>query len=326
MITIITVTYNSRLEIEHFLVSLSEMIRRDPREAETRIWDNASSDETGQFLLIAQKNLPELRISVNLSPKNVGLSRAINSEVASSEGELVLLCNPDVEFSDEVSDLLDFALSHPELGVVPDLKNPDGTTQRSVHRRFPTLTRILFEYTSFGRFLSRFLPFIRDDYKYSKRKFIAPTIIEQPGGVFLVLHRKKLEELSREGKLYDERFPVFWNDVDLSMRARVEGLKFVIVPEVWILHGFGHSVKKLDSEMRLTLFFGKLGLMGFADKWKLHPRVIQGVLFLDSILAVSLGFVARLFKLRSRNLDVPNAVHSVFMLRSRIMKFWCSIH
>src|SRR6266571_2470270 len=326
MITIITVTYNSRLEIEHFLVSLSEMIRRDPREAETRIWDNASSDETGQFLLIAQKNLPELRISVNLSPKNVGLSRAINSEVASSEGELVLLCNPDVEFSDEVSDLLDFALSHPELGVVPDRKNPDGTTQRSVHRRFPTLTRILFEYTSFGRFLSRFLPFIRDDYKYSKRKFIAPTIIEQPGGVFLVLHRKKLEELSREGKLYDERFPVFWNDVDLSMRARVEGVKFVIVPEVRILHGLGHSVKKLDSEIRLTLLFGRSGLIGFSDKWKLHPRAIQGALFLDSIFAVILGLAGRFVNLRSRNLDAAGSDHSAFILRSRILKFWCSIH
>src|SRR6266566_2553579 len=326
MITIITVTYNSRPEIERFLLSLSRMLGSDPREAETRIWDNASSDGTAEYLRTVQENLPDLKLSLNLSPKNVGLSRAINSEVASSNGELVLLCNPDIEFSDEVSDLLEFALSHPEVGTVPDLKNPDGTAQRSVHRRLPSFTRIFFEYTSFGRFWSRLFPFIRDDYKYSNRKFTIPTIIEQPGGTFLLLHRRTLEELSREGKLYDERFPVFWNDVDLSMRARVEGVKFVIVPEVRILHGLGHSVKKLDSEIRLTLLFGRSGLIGFSDKWKLHPRAIQGALFLDSIFAVILGLAGRFVNLRSRNLHAADSDHSAFILRSRILKFWCSIH
>jgi len=326
MITIITVTYNSRPEIERFLFSLSRMLGSDPREAETRIWDNASSDGTAEYLRTVQENLPGLKMSLNLSPKNVGLSRAINSEIVNSKGELVLLCNPDIEFSDEVSDLLEFALSHPEFGTVPDVKNPDGTTQRSVHRRFPSFTRIFFEYTSFGRFSSRLFPFIRDDYKYSNRKFTTPTIIEQPGGACLLLHRRTLEELSREGKLYDERFPVFWNDVDLSMRARVEGVKFVIVPEVRILHGLGHSVKKLDSEIRLTLLFGRSGLIGFSDKWKLHPRAIQGALFLDSIFAVILGLAGRFVNLRSRNLDAAGSDHSAFILRSRILKFWCSIH
>jgi len=326
MITIITVTYNSRPEIERFLFSLSRMLGSDPREAETRIWDNASSDGTAEYLRTVQENLPDLKLSLNLSPKNVGLSRAINSEIVNSKGELVLLCNPDIEFSDEVSDLLEFALSHPEFGTVPDVKNPDGTTQRSVHRRFPSFTRIFFEYTSFGRFSSRLFPFVRDDYKYSNRKFTTPTIIEQPGGACLLLHRRTLEELSREGKLYDERFPVFWNDVDLSMRARVEGVKFVIVPEVRILHGLGHSVKKLDSEIRLTLLFGRSGLIGFSDKWKLHPRAIQGALFLDSIFAVILGLAGRFVNLRSRNLDAAGSDHSAFILRSRILKFWCSIH
>jgi len=326
MITIITVTYNSRQEIERFLLSLSEMLKRDSRELETRVWDNASSDGTRQYLSTAQQILPALKMSVSLSYENVGLSRAINSQIASSKGELILLCNPDVEFSDEFSDLVDFASSHPELGVVPDLKNPDGTTQRSVHRRFPSFTRIFFEYTSFGRYVSRLLPFVREDYKYSNTKFTAPSIIEQPGGTFLLLHRETVRKLSREGKLYDEKFPVFWNDVDLSMKARVEHVKFVIVPEVRIIHGFGHSVKKLENEKRLALFFGKLGLIGFADKWKLNPRAIQVVLFLDSILAVSLGFAARLVKRRSSELDFADLERSMFVSRSRIMKFWCSIH
>jgi len=325
MLTIITVTYNSKREIERFLISLSDMLKNGSIIAETRIWDNASSDGTGQCLLSSQRILPALRMNLNLSPKNVGLSKAVNSEIASSEGEWVLLCNPDVEFSDEVSKILEYAASHPKYGFVPDFKNPDGTTQRSIHRRFPSFTRIFFEYTSLGRYASRLLPFVRNDYKYSHTRFSCPSIVEQPGGTFLLLHRKTLALLSKDGKLYDERFPVFWNDVDMSMQARVEGVKFVIIPEVRILHGFGHSVKSLDREMLLMLYFGKHGLIGFANKWKLHPGAIQTILFLDSIFAVALGFLARIARRRSRDTSVGGPARSVPTLRSRIVKFWCSL-
>jgi len=294
MLTIITVTYNSRQEIERFLLSLSHVLKSHSIEVETRIWDNASSDGTREYLQFSQRTLRVPRMTLNLSPKNVGLSKAVNSEIASSNGEWVLLCNPDVEFSNEVTRILDYASSHPQYGVVPDLKNPDGTTQRSIHRRFPNFTRIFFEYTSLGRYSSRLLPFVRNDYKYSHQKFTGPSIIEQPGGTFLLFHRNTLDLLLRDGRLFDERFPVFWNDVDMSMRARVEGVKFVIVPEVRILHGFGHSVKSLDREMLLLLYFGKHGLVGFANKWRLHPRAIQTILFLDSIFVVALSFFARI--------------------------------
>jgi N-acetylglucosaminyl-diphospho-decaprenol L-rhamnosyltransferase len=325
MLTIITVTYNSRIEIERFVLSLSDMLRRYSIDAETRIWDNASSDGTAQYLLSAQKTLPDLRMRLELSSKNVGLSKAVNSEIASSGGEWVLLCNPDVEFSGEVPTLLKYASSHPEYGVVPDLKNPDGTTQRSIHRRFPSFTRICFEYTSLGRYSSLLLPFVRNDYKYSHTEFSSPGVIEQPGGTFLLLHRKTLDRLSKDGQLYNERFPVFWNDVDLSMRARVEGVKFVILPEVRILHGFGHSVKSLNREMLLMLFFGQHGLVGFAERWRMHPRAIQAVLFFDSIFVVALGFAARIARRGPRH-GTSGVVGRPANLRWRVMKFWCSLH
>jgi GT2 family glycosyltransferase len=325
MLTIITVTYNSRIEIERFVLSLSDLLRSYSIDAETRIWDNASSDGTAQYLLSSQKTLPALRMSLKLSSKNVGLSKAVNSEIANSSGEWVLLCNPDIEFSGEVPKLLKYASCHPEYGVVPDLKNPDGTAQRSIHRRFPSFTRIFFEYTSLGRYSSLLLPFVRNDYKYSHTEFVSPSVIEQPGGTFLLLHKKTLDRLSRDGQLYDERFPVFWNDVDLSMRARVEGVKFVILPEVRILHGFGHSVKTLNREMLLMLFFGRHGLIGFADSWRMHPRAIQAVLFFDSIFVVALGFAARIARRGSRH-TLSGVVDRPVTLRWRVMKFWCSLH
>ena len=142
----------------------------------------------------------------------------------------------------------------------------------------------------------------------------------------MLLHRKTLDRLSKDGKLFDERFPVFWNDVDMAMRARIEGVKFVILPEVRILHGFGHSVKNLDQEVLLMLFFGERGLVGFANKWRLHPRAIQAILFMDSIFVVALGLVARIARRGSRDASEGKTARSVPTFRWRIMKFWCSIH
>ena len=325
MISIITVTYNSRLEIERFLLSLSDMLKEFPVDAETRVWDNASSDGTAEYLRSSEKYLEALGININFSPKNVGLSRALNLEIFQSKGEWVLLCNPDVEFSRDVPKLLEFGSTYPDCGIAPDLKNPDGSIQRSTHRRFPSFARLFFEYTSLGVYFSRLIPFIRDDYKYSYRQFASPSFIEQPGGSFLLLHRKTLDKLSDQGKFFDEKFPVFWNDVDMAMKARNRGVKFVLLPEVRILHGFGHSVKRIDREALLTLFFGSHGLIGFATKWGMHPRAIQMFFFLDSIFAVSLGIFGHFGRHQTSGASIRSSRLQA-ILRLRIMKFWCSLH
>ena len=142
MLTIITVTYNSRREIERFLLSLSDMLRTCSMEAETKIWDNASTDGTGEYLQSSQTTLPVARISLNRSPKNVGLSKAVNSEIASCNGQWVLLCNPDVEFSNEVSKILEYASSHPEYGVVPVRPKDQYTDGSPVSQGFFLSTRL----------------------------------------------------------------------------------------------------------------------------------------------------------------------------------------
>lgn len=325
MISIITVTYNSKPEIERFLLSLSNMLKEFSLPVEIRIWDNASSDGTREYLRSSERSFESLRMKLDFSDHNVGLSKALNFEIIQSEGDWVLLCNPDVEFSRDVPRLFEFASSHSKYGIIPDMKNPDGTRQRSIHRRFPSFARIFFEYTSIGVYFSRLFPFIRDDYKYSNRRFSYPTIIEQPGGSFLLISKSILDRFLDQGKFVDERFPVFWNDVDLAMRARSRDVKFVILPEVIIQHGFGHSVKKINRETLLTLFYGSYGMIGFARKWGMHPRIFQLILFLDSIFAVTLG-VASLLVTHSAYETNSGTGRLEKILRWRIMKFWCSLH
>jgi GT2 family glycosyltransferase len=284
---IVTVTYNSRGEIEGFLHSLIKIAPRLELEGiifETRIVDNNSSDGTAQFLSSLNSTfLSRLNIKLTLNPQNIGLSKAINRELDNSRGDLVLLCNPDILFTLDAIQLIGVSNKFPGYGIVPELCNMDGTIQRVSYRRFPTIARITFDFTVAGNLFSRFLPWIKNDYCYKTHRFRSPDYVEQPGGVFLLMH---LSDTRRISPFFDPAFPVLWNDVDMALRAKELGIKFLIAPDAKIFHVHAHSLKKTDKTLISKLFYSHLGLIGFATKWKLHPRILQAILFSDTVFTI----------------------------------------
>ena len=287
-LTIITVTYNSKREIENFLHSLVEVVPELGRGGitlETRIVDNNSSDGTAQFLSTLESTLlSRLNIILTFNEQNIGLSRAINRELDSSGSELVLFCNPDILFTIDIIRLIAILERFPRHGIVPELYNMDGTVQRISYRRFPTVTRIAFDFTVMGNLLSRFFPWIRNDYSYKHHRFRSPAdYVEQPGGVCLLMH---LSDIRKIRPFFDPAFPVLWNDVDMALRARELGIKFLIATDVKIFHAHAHSLKRADKTLISRLFYSHLGMIGFSTKWKLHPRVLRTILFLDTVFTI----------------------------------------
>src|SRR6267143_3579882 len=94
MISIITVTYNSRKEIETFLASVNRIRPAIKDVMEVLVWDNDSSDGTKELLLSSQERGETLRATI--SPRNVGLSKAVNRMIAQAKGDLILFANPDI--------------------------------------------------------------------------------------------------------------------------------------------------------------------------------------------------------------------------------------
>ena len=84
---------------------------------------------------------------------------------------------------------------------------------------------------------------------------------------------------------YDERFPVYWNDVDLAMRAKAADIRFY-KSTMKVFHTGAVSSQKIGLDMRLALFYGKSGLIGFVEKWSMHPRLIKAAFFIDTIFHV----------------------------------------
>ena len=219
-------------------------------------------------------------LSWDNTDKNIGLSKAVNILVNEAKGDIIILMNPDVIFDSKIEQMVDFVRFYPNIGAVPIFIEHDSS------RRFPTMTRILTTVTTLGKWLGR--P-VRTEYDK-----VQSNRVEQPGGSFLVLSREVVDRfLNEDGYLYDEHFPIFWNDVDLAMRARDKGISFIRFP-IRIHHAGGHSFKTVSYERKCMLFYSKAGLIGFAKKWNLHPRTLQAILFLDAISSIVVRLIGPL--------------------------------
>ena len=326
-LSIITVTYNSNEEIASLLQSLSKVVLHNGLNVETLIWDNASHDGTATSLPQFLSRYPELRISLSLNQQNVGLSKALNEELSRATGDLILFCNPDVTLNQTFLGLLEFVGSHPRYGAVPEFFNLDGSIQRITHRRLSTTRKILVDFTIFGRYTSKIFPWIDDDYHYKDlARFSLPWKIEQPGGSCLLMSRQDVMRLTNSKSFYDEQFPVFWNDVDMAMRARTKGISFALVPTVSVYHSLGHSVRRIDKDFSMMLFYSSHGLVGFARKWGLPVTTIQSVLFLDAVLAIGIQILTRIKNRRSSSKTIREKVEAAKnVTRTILLKYRCSL-
>ena len=294
LISIITVTFHSEQVIQRFLDSLAT-VRPWLGDSEVLIHDNTAH--------------------------NIGLSKAVNSLLSRAKGDLVLLCNPDIIFNASIFIMLDYIVEHPNTGVIPDFLNTDGSIQRTINRRYPTITRILFDFTFMGRKVNKIFPWISADYCYSRVHSTTPWRVEQPGGSCLLLSRQTIDKLSQDGYFYDEHFPVLWNDVDLAMRARDRGIQFVLVPGAKIVHVLAHSTRTSDPRFIQMLFYSRAGFMGFAKKWGLRARIFQLAVFIDIYFII----MVKMFKLIQKRGHVRQETTASKVLDSILYRFRCTL-
>jgi hypothetical protein len=205
------------------------------------------------------------RVIVNLRPR--GFAANVNTGVATTSGELVLVANPDAcPEPQAVAVLRAFMAQHPRCGVAgPLLLDPDGAWQPS-RRRFPTVTGTLVRRTPL-RLLFPPLRRQRRHYLLDERP-TQPVPAEWMLGGFLMLRRAMLEEL---GGL-DEGFPLYGEDIDLCYRAAKAGWERWYVPQAVVRHRWDRlSDRRFLS--RRTLWHWR-GILRFVRK---HPERLRAL-------------------------------------------------
>lgn len=196
--------------------------------------DNASSDGSVEMM---QQEFPDIFLRSN--EVNAGFSSANNQGIELARGRNILLLNPDtIVLNGALKKLSDFLDNTPTAGAVaPRLLNTDGTLQYSI-RKFPTLLTPFTENTILMR-----TPLMKS-YAFESRlgswghKNLRE--VEQPAGAAFMLKRPVIETLG----LLDSNYHMFFEDVDLCYRIRMNGWQIFYYPDAQIIHHAGQSVKK----------------------------------------------------------------------------------
>jgi len=200
------------------------------------IIDNKSSDNTLNVIK-KFKGLFNDSITIIENNENLGFTKACNQGIKVVKGKCVLLLNPDVEIiGDALNKLYNFLGSDEKIGAVaPQLLNDDMTIQYSC-RIFPTYRDMFFEMCLLSTIFSKSKFFARWKMRYFSHNELSE--VEQPMAAALMIKRKLLDEIQN----MDERFVMFFNDVDLCKKIYEKGYVIMFYPDARIYHKMGMSV------------------------------------------------------------------------------------
>ncbi len=176
--------------------------------------------------------------------ENVGFGKSVNIALGKAKGDYVFIVNADIIIDEEkaIEKMLKYLEEHEDVGEVgPKLLNVNGTVQESCFRFYTPLTvicrRTVLGKVSFGKkILDEFL--MRDIFE--KEEITKPISVDWLMGSAIMARKADLERIGG----FDERFFMYFEDVDLSRRFWESGKKVVYFPQAVMYHYHFQSSKR----------------------------------------------------------------------------------
>ncbi len=228
-LSIILVNYNDRAHLRACLSSLAPAL--GDGQPEIIVVDNHSTDGSPEMV---ESSFPRVRLV--REEENLGYARANNIGIRAGRGDFLLFLNTDtVAPEGSLAALLSALESQPDAGAIG-----------------PALRRRSGYQVSFGKevnfFAELWQKFVRNPYfkialRFSRR-------VRETGwlsGACLLARRRAVEEAG----LFDERFFLYFEDIDLCRRMRKMGFKLWFDPRVEVFHEGGAVTSRLKWRSRL---------------------------------------------------------------------------
>ena len=183
--------------------------------------------------------VPEIPHPVRLirNSENVGFARACNQGMLASNGEYVILINPDTLVGEDFFESLKrFFDENLRAGVAgPRIVEGEGNLQLSARKELSFVSGFLGRTSLLTRLFPK-NPLMRRLFPAVERPS-GPTAVDWVSGACMILRRQTLEEIGQ----MDERFFMYFEDADLCRRAREAGWLVYYLPQVEVLHHTGAS-------------------------------------------------------------------------------------
>lgn len=198
----------------------------------------------------------------------------------------VLFLNPDTVLPDHaLEDTVRFLEEHPDAGIVgPRVVKPDGTLDLACRRSFPTPASSFFKLTGLSKLLpnsklvSRYnLTYLGDD---------ETAEVDSVMGAYMLVRGRALEQAG----LFDERFFMYGEDLDLAFRIKERGWRVFYYPDVRVLHHKGASSRK-QSGRSIREFYRAMHTFYQKHYAESKPGIINAVITLGIAVRGTIALV-----------------------------------
>ena len=217
--------------------------------------------------VIVTRNLPESvvfpaseRLLLVDNPQPKGFAANHNAAFLHCQTPFFCVLNPDIELSGNTFPGLLKALHTNRVALVaPLVQGAEGQTE-DYARRFPTLAQLAGKLLAGG-----------DGGRYALLPGDPDCMPEWVAGMFMLFPRERYAALGG----FDEGFRLYYEDVDLCLRAWRAGYGVLTTPSVQVTHRAQRASRR---KLRYLLWHLRSMARYFAKHWGRFPRVsdIQG--------------------------------------------------
>lgn len=236
LISVIVVSFNTRDILRACLQRLFSVA--EGLHLQVLVVDNASRDASADMVAQEFPDICLIRSGINL-----GFAAANNLGFLQAKGDYVLLLNPDALLEPEaLQRALAYMEADPAIGMSGGLLlGKDGQREPSA-RLFPSLLNELLVLSGLAARYPKSRFFGRFDRTWDDSD--RATSVDWVPGAFALMRR---EALDRVGP-FDERFFLYYEEVDLCRRFHAQGWKIMYWPDVVIRHWGGESSKTVENQ------------------------------------------------------------------------------
>ena len=233
--SVVIVSFNTRDILRTCLASLARAA--GSRDIEVIVVDNNSHD--GSAGMVAAE-FPT--VSLIHSQTNLGFAAGNNAALERARGRYVILLNPDTLLD---RNALQRAIAHmdaaPSVGMAGGrLLNRDGSDEPAA-RQFPSVFNDFLALSGLAARFPRSRLFGRFDRTWAPVTQAAD--VDWVPGAFAIIRREVLDQVGR----FDERFFLYYEEVDLCRRIKAAGWRIRYWPDIVVHHWGGESSKTLTE-------------------------------------------------------------------------------
>lgn len=231
MVSFIIVNYNGEEFIDRCIQSILSL----NIDKEIIVVDNCSTDNS--ISIISKYN-----VKVYMLRKNLGYAKALNLGIKHSKGDYLFLLTPTTFLNN-----IDFDKLKKYDVCSIKLLDKKGDIINSV-REIPNILDLIFLLTGISEIFHKSYFFNRWRNPYFD--YESEALAEQPMSCAIFLKK----DVFKESGLFDERFFIYFSDVDFSKRLKMKNIRTYYLPDFSAVHIRGGITYKLGKK-RLYYFY-----------------------------------------------------------------------